>query len=104
MTQPRKTAIDFALEIVASHEPRRDSDLLVEAIAKALDLYLLQESGELVKGLEYYAEVMNWNREDGIDGSPMTIEGLWDKAEQSLNTFRSRHKQLWLGSQEKEQQ
>lgn len=50
-------------------------------IAKALESYLLQESGELVKCLELY--------QNQVENAPASKPGYY--AKQALNTFRSRH-------------
>ena len=94
MTQPRKTASEWAKEIMSQECDRTAGRAycyvhkndgcpdMSQLITKALEQYLLQESGELVKSLEKIA---------GFGQGHKVSDAIYE-AHQALNTFRSRHK------------
>jgi len=84
-TQPRKTASEWAKEVCDSKKSGTvflGDAAHINDVQEALESYLLQESGELVKCLESVdKELFGWSNYDKLRSD----------IRQSLNTFRSRH-------------
>lgn len=91
-TQPRKTASEWAKSCLRENCIERYPDL-VDSIEKALESYLLQESGELEQALEksykWLNHYINVNRSHP---HPKDFDMGLAYIRETLNNFRSRHK------------
>jgi len=99
-----KTASEWAKEICDMPLPLKGGKKIADVIAEAFDLYLLQESGELVRAIEQNGRCSLCG---GTGKAHMTSEGIsrrdtpcWKCPESfglatwafnAINTFRSRH-------------